>query len=402
MPSNAALMSMCRSQARARTRARAALIALMMALSTAGVAAPDTQQSAPNTLDPQDARTTPSLVEKQQQRYHELSDGVWNAPAIPGGLPDAVRKPTARDSGTRGVGMEVHNVDYELADGVGFYIKSLKGMLVPHDASDPVNFDNPDEYDIHIYSGTVVVRPSDLDALFNHYILTDEPRALSRVSNKTSKDTLEVTVGARLFKFIPPVGGMPTTLSGPMTVSQDNKLVYTPDSVSSLGLPLLGPLKATGMSLSTITPLKRRGVVLDDNQLIMDPQTIFPPPILNIDKIDSATLSDAGLTLVFSSPHGTPDFSPPPVDSDSYIWMQSGDARFYGTVLVNTRLMVLNNSGKRLHFNLYHYRGQTAAGRINGLMDGTLVVRVPNEFDHQMDDSPTNTENAPMKKQAAD
>lgn len=350
----------------------------------------------PNTLDPQDQQTTPGVVSHQQRLYHHLADDAWNRRAIPHGLPAPTRQANARDSGTTGVGIDVHDVDFELADGVGFHVKSLKGMLVPHDAAKPVNFDNPDEYDIHVYAGTVVVRPSDLDALFNQYVLTYEPRALSSVANHTADNTLKVSVAARLFKFIPPAGGLPTTLSGAIKVTDDNQLVYTPDSVTSLGLPLLPVLKASGLSLSTITPFKRTGVRLDGNQLIMNPATLFPPPALKIDNIKSATLSDDGLTLVFSSPAGTPKFAPPPVDTDSYIWLQSGDARFYGTVLVNTRLLLMNDAHKRLHFNLYHYRGQSAAGRINSRMDGTLIVRVPNTFDKSLDNTPGVTRNAPF------
>lgn len=378
-----------------RVITQALLLSTALALIAAPVAISAT--SKPNTLDPQDEQTIPGIVRDQQSRYRHLADDVWNRRNIPKGLPAPSRHATARDSGTRGVGIEVHNVDYELADGVGFYVKSLKGMLVPHDSSKPVNFDDPAEYDIHIYTGTVVVRPSDLDALFNQYVLTYEPRALSSVENHTTKNTLKVSVAARLFKFIPPAGGLPTTLSGPVKVTNDNELVYTPDSVSSLGLPLLPILKATGLSLSTITPFKRTGVRLDGNQLIMNPATLFPPPALKIDHIKSAKLSDAGLTLVFSSPQGTPTFASPPVDTDSYIWLQSGDARFYGTVLVNARLLLMNNDHKRLHFNLYHYRAQSAAGRINSRMDGTLIARVPNNFDTSLDKSPPVTRNAPFK-----
>lgn len=374
-------------------RAIAICLAAGLTLAASPLALSATSQ--PNTLAPQDQQTTPGIATHQQRLYHHLADDVWNKRDVPRGLPAPARQASARDSGTQGVSIEVHDVDFELADGVGFYVKSLKGMLVPHDASKPVNFDDPDEYDIHVYAGTVVVRPSDLDALFNQYVLTYEPRALSSVENHTADNTLKVSVAARLFKFIPPAGGLPTNLSGPIKVSDDNQLVYTPDSVKSLGLPLLPVLKASGLSLSTITPFKRTGVRLDGNQLIMNPATLFPPPALKIDDIKSATLSDDGLTLVFNSPAGTPKFAPPPVDTDSYIWLQSGDARFYGTVLVNTRLLLMNNNHKRLHFNLYHYRAQSAAGRIKSRMDGTLIVRVPNAFDKSLDNTPEVTRNAP-------
>lgn len=63
--------------------------------------------------------------------------------------------------------------------------------------------------------------------------------------------------------------------------------------------------------------------------------------------------------------------------------------------MVNTRLLLMNNAHKRLHFNLYHDRAQSAAGRINNRMDGTLIVRVPNTFDTSLDNPPEGTRNAP-------
>ncbi|MGB7756629.1 MAG: hypothetical protein WBL23_11235 [Salinisphaera sp.] len=155
----------------------------------------------------------------------------------------------------------------------------------------------------------------------------------------------------------------------------------------------MGLLKATGLDLATITPLDRTGVKLEGNQLLMDPERLFPAPRLQLDHLKSATLSRAGLTLVFDSKHGRPKFSSLPVKSHSYIWLQSGDARFFSTVLVNTRLLMKNIDGKRLHFNLYHYRAQTAAGRINELEDGSLIVSVPNRFDID-DQAPSITQNS--------
>lgn len=132
--------------------------------------------------------------------------------------------------------------------------------------------------------------------------------------------------------------------------------------MSSLGLPLLGLLKATGLDLATITPLDQTGVKLLGNQLSMDPACLFPAPKLQIDHIKSATLSKARPTVVFASRQGDPKFSKIPVASDSHIWSQSGDARFFSTVRVNTRLLMKNIHAKRRHFSLYRDRAQTDEG----------------------------------------
>ncbi|WP_293625976.1 hypothetical protein [Salinisphaera sp.] len=322
----------------------------------------------------------PNVVTAQQQRYATLRD-IWRRRLLPDALKSDVGSFSLRDSGVRAIALQAKNVEFFMDKNVGYYVDNLRALLVPRKAGEPVNFDDPEQFDIHILAGELVVRPQDLDALFNNYLLDYQPRSLSRVTNKTSKDTLTVEVGARLFEFIPPVGGLPTTLEGPITVTDDNKLVYTPTQVKQFGMPVKGLLSSVGLDLSTLTPFDREGIRLEEDKLIMDPERIFPPPHVKIDHIDSATLSDQGLTLKFSSDTSAAGFSDPPVATDSYIWLQAGDARFYSTLLVNANLQLMNNADERLKFNLYHYRAQSAAGTISAQVDGALIVRVPNEFE---------------------
>ncbi|MGB7756628.1 MAG: hypothetical protein WBL23_11230 [Salinisphaera sp.] len=144
---------------------------------------------------------------------------------MPEGLPKPKRAAGPRDSGVDAVGLSIQDVDFELTDGIGFHVKSLAGAMVPHQAGTPIDFDDPSRYDIHVYSGTVVIKSDELDALFNRYVLTREPRSLSSVANQTIDGTLIVDVGARLFGFVPPIGGLPTHLAGPIKVGADGWLV---------------------------------------------------------------------------------------------------------------------------------------------------------------------------------
>jgi|GEM_PF-1110339 len=341
-----------------------------------------------NTLDKRKS-AIPTLVREQQQEYQRLRDQVWNAPHPPAALPQPTHAPQARDSGIASVGIEARNVHFYIDNQIGYHVNRLKGELVPVNKGEPVNFDDPRQFRIHIFSGEVLIRPQDLEALMNNYILTYEPRSLSSVSMETSQDTLTVHTGARLFRFIPPISGLPTTLKGPVKVTEDNKLIYTPESVKQFGfMPVKPLLSALGLELSTLTPFKQKGIQLKGDQLIFDPETVFPPPRLKIDKVESAELTSRGLRLTFSSGTSNAGFAEPPVASDSYLWIQSGDALFSGVVLVNANLQVLNSGEGPLAFSLYDYRAQAAEGTIHSEPDGALVVHMPNDFEDD-DDNPT-------------
>lgn len=332
----------------------------------------------------------PPLVRDQQALYQRLRNRLWNRRNLPAGLPEPTAPVTPRDSNVGAVGIAARNIDFVLDDGIGYHVERLRGALVPVNGDEPVNFDNPEQYRIRIFSGEVLVRPRELDALFNRYLLTHEPRSLSTVDSRTSEGELTVDVGARLFRFMPPVGGMPTTLRGAIKVTGNNRLVFAPQSVQSLGLPLEPVLSALGLDLATLTPFDRPGIQLKGDRLIMNPERLFPPPRLAIDNISDVRLTDAGLRLTFSSRTSDAGFDRPPVASDSYIWLQSGDARFYRVLLVNTRVAVLSSSDEPLDFHLYDYRAQAAAGSIRIRRDGTHIIRVPNTFE-DTDDHPERT-----------
>ena len=337
---------------------------------------------------------TPGLVKKQQAEYQRLRDEAWNKRELAPGLPAPEAMPTARDSNVGAVGISVRNVDLYLGHGIGYHVVRLEGALVPVAQGEPVNFDKPDSFRIHIFSGEVLIRPAHLDALFNNYLLVGAPRALSQVENTTTTNALKVSLGARLFKVLPPVGGMPTTLSGPIKVNKAKQLVYTPETVKSLGVPLKPLLSGVGLKLATITPFKRPGIVLQGNQLVMDAEKLFPPPQLKIEKISNAVLDERGLTLTFSSGVNINETRQPPTAAKSSIWLHSGDARFYNVVLVNSSLQLLPEGDAPLQFHLYDYRAQTASGTIRMRADGTLLVRVPNDFKRSIDDTPQQITNA--------
>ncbi len=364
------------------------LVAPALLLALAAQANPATAQEE---TEPAAAGTvTPPVVREQRQAYDDLRQ-TWNQRRIPAGMSQPQSEFTPRSSGVRAVALEANNVNFYLGDGIGFYIEHLTAALVPKEADEPVNFDDPEQYDIHILNGEILLRPSHLDALFNRHILTYQPRSIIEVENRTREDTLEVSVDTRAWTVLPPLGHLPATLSGDIEVTDDNWLVYTPQSVTSLGLPLKPLLSTLNLSLGAVTPLERTGVKLEGNQLLMDPERIFPPPRFRIDNITEAALSEDGLRLSFSSDI-EPEFTAPPVDRDSYIWLQSGDARFFGVVLVNAHLQLLNQSEESpLTFALYHYRAQAAAGTIKVQQDGSLIVRVPNDFERN-DRAPEDSE----------
>jgi hypothetical protein len=84
-----------------------------------------------------------------------------------------------------------------------------------------------------------------------------------------------------------------------------------------------------------------------------------------------------GLHITFADAPNA-KLNPPASLGKSYIWIQSGDPKFYGAIITNAKIALVSaNKRKKLHFDLYGYRKllSSAVAQLN--TDGMLVVRIP-------------------------
>lgn len=316
-----------------------------------------------------------SFSDKQQNEL-KSARATWQAKNIPSGMQSGdLRAVTERDSGAENVSMYIENVNFDVVDNIGFYIEKLNVTLEPKVAGNPVVFDDVESFTINVHSGTVVLSPQVITDLFNDHILDYWPRPLDDLTITTKDDYLEVEGGLKLWSWFPGIY-LPANLGGNIILSSDNKLVYEIDDVRVLGIPLYGLLSAIFIDLDLLLSIDRAGAELVDSVLVLDHTAVFPPPAL-AGSLASASLDSDGLRLVFAD-NTAPEFSAPPVASDSYILAQSGDPRLFGIVVVNgTVQVVAEDTSKPLRFNLYDYRKQVSAGKLTMAKNGDIVATIP-------------------------
>jgi hypothetical protein len=316
-----------------------------------------------------------AMIEEQQSGLGKLKP-VWEAKTIPAGLQkDALRPVTPRDSGARALSLHVRNVDFYFVDEIGFHVDDLAVGLEAANPADPVDFDDPRSFIIRIHNGKVVVPPKSLTALFNKHLLQYSPRPLNDMTVDVKDGKLLASGGLKMWSFFPGIW-LPASLSGPITLNDQNKLVYTPEGVGVLGIPLGGLLRGLGIELSWLLTIKREGAELVKSALVLDHRTVFPPPRIE-GNVATAAIVDGGLELTFAD-NQQAVFAAPPEKSDSYLWMQSGDAKLFDAVVTNSRIMVVNKEkNETLHFDLYDYRRQVVAGTLHMTEDGTMIARLP-------------------------
>lgn len=350
------------SRARMTVSRAAALLALGLALIAPGA-----------------ARAESPAIARQQQDYR-AGRAVWEEARTPRGLAasrDFAGRGKAghRASGDGRTAMLLQNVEFDVAEGIGFSVKNLVITLEPRQKGAPVNFDKVDSFIIRLHRGELIMRSEALTNLFNRHILDYGPRSLSDVNMQTSEGRLSAEGSLKLWNRVPPFG-MPASFAGTIAVSPDNKLVFQLDEITTLGIPVADVLKSLNITLPSLIDLERPGVSLSDFGIELDPGKAFPLPELTGD-IAGARLSKEGLHLTFADAPRV-DFDLPGPLGPSFIWIQSGDPKFFGAVITNARVAITpEGDGRRLYFNLYDYRQQLSKAVTRLTEDGMLSVRVP-------------------------
>jgi len=337
-----------------------------------------------------------SFIEKQQQEL-ESARAVWQQKSIPSGMQSTeLRANTERDSGAANVSIYIENVNFDVVDNIGFYIEKLSASLEPKVAGQPVVFDDVESFTINVHNGTVILSPQVITDLFNKHILDYWPRPLDELTITTKDDYLEVDGDLKLWSWFPGIW-LPTNLGGNIVLNGDNKLVYEIDDVRVLGIPLYGLLSAIFIDLDLLLSIDREGAQLVDSVLELDHTAVFPPPAL-AGRLASASLDSEGLRLVFADNEAA-TFNKPHVTSDSYLWMQSGDPRLFGIVVVNGGVQVISeDTSKPLRFNLYDYRKQVAAGTLKMAKNGDIIATIPSSTGSDYQATPSITKDTTAVK----
>ncbi|MCA8093535.1 hypothetical protein LGM65_22045 [Burkholderia anthina] len=329
------------------------------------------------------ARLNDSFLTAQQTALRD-SRQHWEAFALaasttqPGMQKVAMRRSSTtpfneRHVSNRNPTIHLHNVDFNLSGDIGFHVEDLDALLVAKRPGEPVDLDDPNQYDIHILGGTVVESWKAMSALFNNYLLDYSPRSLNDLQLSADGQDLRVQGGIKLWNHVPGVW-LPTDMQGSLSVLDDRHLAFKPSQVSVLGVPQAKLLRSLGIELASLTPLQRRGAELRGDTLVLDQYTVFPPPMLN-GRLGQATVERDGLRLTFRRAADAPAPKRPQIDAPSYMWMEGGDMKMFNVLELNVRALIRNSTAAGpMRFDLYGYRNQVAQGSVQMLPDGTLVV----------------------------
>ncbi|EFQ42917.1 LOW QUALITY PROTEIN: hypothetical protein PA39016_004090019 [Pseudomonas aeruginosa 39016] len=317
-----------------------------------------------------------SAIDRQQRELALLREG-WYRQVPPAPVPLPMRTAGPADSGQDGVGILLRNVDMYLRGNIGFHVPEVKGWLVPNRAGQPVDFDRPQDMHFQVMEGEVLLSPRQLANLFNEHILAYDGTMLKDFRMSSAAGRLEVEGRVRPLGVGP---WLPLRLGGGVEVdAASGALVYRPDQLKVIGLPLYGAMSLVGLPMSALVSLDRPGASLVGSAMRLDYRKVFP--LLGIDgHVQEAWLDDQGLHLRFSQAPGQPSpvFSPPAAAGPSFLWLQSGDLKIFEILITYAQVLLKTETPDQvLTFNLQDYRKVLATGTTQVNEDGTFFMQVP-------------------------
>jgi len=171
--------------------------------------------------------------------------------------------------------MEMRHVDVRIADSATVRVHWLRGELLRTVADRPVALGDPLTFRVRVTAGTVSLTGADLGAIENGVVFAYHGAPLSDLRLRTNgAELVQTGVLHKIIKFH-------FESHATLTLLSDGRIRVHPTAVHVLGLSADKMLHTLGMHLSNVVDVSHaRGIVLDGDDVIIDPMQVLPPPAI--------------------------------------------------------------------------------------------------------------------------
>jgi hypothetical protein len=291
-----------------------------------------------------------------------------------------VAAPSPR-SGRQPVEVEMHNVNLRVAPDIALHVRHLRGRFVATGRNDVPYLDDKNSYFVAIDSGEIVLDKKSLNALMQ--------RTLGGGHSNVSKVEVSIDEERRLRqkgvlkKGVP----VPFDVRGSVEPMPDGRIRVHAAKVRGFGLPVAPIMKLFGLGMDNLLKVKPgHGVTVDNNDLILDPQQLVPPPSIR-GKISSVRVTDEGMVQVFGS--GERLRLSPPAVSKNYIYWRGNELQFGKLMMTETDLeLVDDDPSDPFDFSVDNWNDQLIAGYSKNTPNRGLKAHMPDYGDLKRQSKP--------------
>jgi hypothetical protein len=272
------------------------------------------------------------------------------------------------------VEVEMSNVDLHMAAGVTLHIRHLRGRFEPAAQRNIPYLDDTRSYSVIVDSGVVAIDLASLNALMT--------QTLSGESSNVEKLKVSVDDKGNLKQkgVIDKAVNIPFNVTAGVEATADGKLRVFTKSVKGFGVPMKPLMKIFHIEMDDLLKVKPgKGVVVRDNDLILDPSLLLPAPSMR-GTITTARIEGETIVQTFGD-GGVRHLSPPPV-SKNYIYWRGGSLSFGKLTMTSTDLELVDMDPKDpFDFSAERWNDQLVAGHSKTTSSRGLKAHMPDYND---------------------
>lgn len=293
--------------------------------------------------------------------------------------------PPAGQANAQPVQIEMRNVRLHVADGVTLSIRALRGEMIARDRQRPPVFDDPRSYVLEVAAAEVSLDMASLNVLMNRYAFGGEKAALRNVRVRALADGRLEQKGT-LHKGI----GVPVAMKASVGVTREGAMRLRVDSIKAVGIPAKGLMNLFGLEVDDVLSLKdSRGVEVRDNDVIVSPGQVLPPPEMR-GRLVRAALERGRLVQVFGGgpSRAARKLKPPAPRAANYIYFSGGVITFGKLTMTGADLQLIDLDPRDpFDFNVPQYNRQLVAGYSKNTPQHGLKTYMPDFEDVRVRDA---------------
>ena len=255
---------------------------------------------------------------------------------------------------TNAVQTEMRNVIYHFADSVTVHILELRGALVPVRQESLPIFDDSRSFDLEISFANITMSTDSLANVLNQYVFAASDAPLKGLTITAEGNSLKVK--GKLHSK----GDISFETVGTLSATPEGQIRIHGEKVKAAHLPVKGLMDLLGLKIADLINTKKvRGVRSEENDLILDPQQILPPPHI-AGRMTAVRIQGNEIVQVFGS---KPKAEASPAFSGNYMAYRGAQLRFGKLTMSDTDMILIDMDPKDpFDFYLDHYRDQLVAG----------------------------------------
>ena len=289
-------------------------------------------------------------------------------PADPNHLPPPLPKP-----GRQAVEVDMRNVDLHVSPSITLGIRHLRGRFVGVGKEGIPFLDDKNSYVVVIDTGEIAMSIASMNALTGN-VLGGERSNIDDL--RLSSDEGRLVQKGEIDKKI----DLPFKVKGELSATPDGRIRVHAGSVKAFGLPMKQVMKLFSIEMDDLVKVQPgNGVVVDGNDMILDPEKILPAPHIK-GKVTKVRLEGNFIVQTFGS--GVPQSLKPAAISPNHIYWKGGELMFGKLMMAGTDLELVDEDPKDpFDFSVDDWNDQLVAGYSKNTPSRGLKAHMPDYAD---------------------